>query len=185
MHRRAKEANATPYDILQDASLYPIEEILDAAEKASRPDAESISIGSDPMVTYWAIQQRIIRKDKSDGAVTFLSKQLKNPNPTVRTAAAEALARIGHEELAIPVFRALLLEEEPNLLLYVARSLAISFDDVKPLEDEIRRTRERMLAPPGSPRPWKDFNYCAFTTWALEWALIKSGLNKPEDFDLI
>ena len=66
----------------------------------------------------------------------------------------------------------------------MARAVAVAFDDVRPLEVEIRATRARMLAPPGSPRPWKDFVYSAFTTWALEWALIKSGLNRPEDFGL-
>ncbi len=184
MHRRATEAEVTPYEILQDPKQYPIERILQAAEQASLPGGPLMQAGDDPMVTYWAIQQRIIRGDHSGETTKFLKEQLKNANPTVRTTAAEALARSGHERLAIPVFRELLSEEEPNLLLYIARALAISLNDVRPLEREIRQTRQRMLAPPGSPRPWKDFMYSAFTTWALEWALIKSGLSTPDDFDL-
>ncbi len=136
------------------------------------------------MVTFWAIQQRIIRRDTSKRTVRFLGKQLRHTNLTVRATAAEALARIGRTEQAIPVFRELLQEEEPNLLLYIARSLAMSMKDVRPLEAEVRQARRRLLAPPGSPRPWKDFTYSAFTTWALEWVLIKSGLNTPEDFNL-
>lgn len=184
MHRRAAEAQATPYDILQDAQTYPLGDILNAAEQASVPDSPLLEAGSDPMITFWAIQQRIIRGDRSDAAVTFLNQQLRHTNPTVRATAAEALARIGQASRALPVFRGLLSEAEPNLLLYIARSLALSLDDVRPLEHEIRQTRQRMLAPPGSPRPWKDFCYAAFTTWALEWALIKSDLNTPDDFNL-
>ncbi|MBN1997207.1 sulfatase-like hydrolase/transferase [candidate division KSB1 bacterium] len=183
MHRRAIETNVTVYDILQDPEQYPIEVILNASEQASLPESRPISIGGDPIVTFWAIQQHIIQKDKSGKTVKFLQNQINHPNATVRTAAAEALARLGHEDMAIPIFRQLLNEKEPNMLLYVARSLAVSLKNIKPLEIEIRQTRQRMLAPPGSRRPWKDFNYSAFTTWALEWALIKSGLNTPEDFD--
>ncbi len=183
MHRRANAAGATPYDILQNDSTYPVEAILNAAERASLPGSASLSAGDDPMVTFWAIQQRIIQGDRSAPAVIFFKTQIRHDNPVVRTAAAEALARTGHEETAVPVFRRLLSETEPNVLLYVARSLAVSLQDAGPLEKEIRQTRKRMLAPPGSRRPWKDFNYSAFTTWALEWALIKSGLNTPADFE--
>ena len=185
MHRRANEVGKTPFDILQDDSSYPVRAIFEAAGQASKPESSLLPAGNDAMVTFWAIQQRIMRQENSKETVIFLEKQLKHKNPSVRTAAAEALVRIGHEEPAIPVFRDLLKAEEANLLLFVARSLAISFNDVRPLEKEVREARQRMLAPPGSSRPWKDFNYSAFTAWALEWALIKSGLNMPEDFDLL
>lgn len=184
MHRRAIVDDSTPYDILQNKQ-YDIKGVLAAAEQASLPGSVLIPASDDPLVTFWAIQQRIMRDDKSKETIAFLRSQLANKNPTVRTTAAETLARIGQGNLAVPAFKTLLSEREPNLLLYVARSVAISFDDVRPLEREVRQARERMLAPPGSKRPWKDFMYSAFTTWALEWALIKSGLNAPEDFDLL
>ncbi len=184
MHRRANAAGATVYDILQDRAQYPLRDILEAADQASRPNSDWLDAGDDPIITFWAIQQRIIRNAKSKKAVAFCSQFLDHENPMVRTAAAESLARMGHTDKAVPVYGELLKEEEPNLLLYVARSLALSFEDVRPLETEVRDARQRMLAPPGSKRPWKDFNYSAFTTWALEWALIKSGLNTPDDFGL-
>ena len=89
---------------------------------------------------------------------------------------------MGREDIAVPVFGMLLDETEPNLGLFVARSLAVSINDVRPIEAKIRSTRERYLAPPGSQRPWKDFLYSAFSTWALEWSLVKSGLNEFNDF---
>ena len=184
MHRRANELGMTPFEMLQDDKQYPIAKILHAAELASSPSAPDIEPGEHAVVSYWAIQQRIIRGDRDEAAVAFFTSQLTDRNPIVRTTAAEALARAGHEKLAAPVFKQLLRETEPNLLLYVARSLAVSFDDVTPLESEVRAAHKRMLSPPESPRRWKDFNYSAFTTWALEWSLIKSGKNTPEDFGL-
>lgn len=182
MHRRAIEAKVSQHTILSQDTTYPIERIHAAAEQASRPDGRLLSGGDDPALEFWAIQQRIIRKDSSDESLRFLKAKLDSENPTVRTTAAEALARLGHEDLAIPVFRRLLSSREPNLRLYVARSLALSFDNVEPLEKEVRAARQDMLAPPGSSRPWKDFVYSAFTSWALEWALVKSGLNEWSDF---
>ena len=182
MHRRAIEANVSQYTSLHDDASYPIERILDAADQASRPDGRLLSDGDDPALDFWAIQQRIIRKDRSKESHRFLRSRLESENPTVRATAAEALARLGSKELTVPVFRQLLSMKEPNLRLYVARSLAISFDNIKSLEKEVRAARQDMLAAPGSSRPWKDFVYSAFTAWALEWALVKSGLNKWSDF---
>ena len=182
MHRRALEAGVSQYEILIDNEHYPIEDIVTAAEAASRPDSDLLMGGADPILDFWAVQQRIIRGEANDEALGFLREKLASDNPTVRATSAEALARLGKTEWAIPVFRELLALEEPNLRLYVARSLAVSMTNAQALEAEIRATRQAMLAPPGSRRPWKDFVYSAFTSWALEWALVKSGLNEWDDF---
>ena len=182
MHRRSSAANAAQQSILTDDDTYPIASILAAADQASRPDSELLSGGSDPALDFWAIQQRIIRNDSSDASRDFLRTMLTSNTPIVRTAAAEALGRLGDKNAAVPVFRELLVMTEPNLRLFVARSLAISLDNCLPLEKEIRAARQEMLAPPGSSKPWKDFVYSAFTTWALEWALVKSGMNEWSDF---
>lgn len=180
MHRRANEAGKTPYDILQDNETYPIMEIIEAAEFASLPGIPMIAGGDDPMVNFWAVQQRIIRNDRSKESVRFLKKQLRSKNATLRTVAAEALVRFGHQEEANAVFVELLKSEEPNLFLYVARSVATAYDDVRPIEQAVRDAHKRTLSPPGSRRRFKNFNYAAFTMWALEWALIKSGLETAE-----
>lgn len=184
MHRRAAAAGLTPYEMARDSMLYPIEDVLTMAERASRgamPSAAAFR-NPDPAVRYWALMGDIIRGDHSEGAVARFMAGLSDKNLVVRTTAAEGLARLGRDAAALAVFRDLLKETEPNLALFVARSLADSLDDVRPIEAEIRAKRQSFLAPPGSPRPWKDFTYAAFTTWALEWALIKSGLNDYADF---
>lgn len=184
MHRRAIAAGLTPYEMARDPALYPVEEVLSAAEAASRgaPAPAEAFRHADPAIRYWALMGLIMKGERSDSAVARHLHALGDENPVVRTTAAEGLARLGRTEIALTAFRDLLKETEPNLALFVARSLADSVEDVRPLEAEIRQKRATFLASPGSPRPWKDFTYAAFTTWALEWALIKSGLNEYEDF---
>lgn len=185
MHRRAGAYNLTPYEMMQDTSLYPLGEILEIAEKASRGEILDGHVFNhkDPAIRYWGLMGNIISSRRDSRIEQQYIRSIADPNPMVRSTAAEGLGRIGREDAAIPVFRELLRENEPNLALFVARSLAISLDDSSLLEVEIRAAREKHLSEPGSPRPWKDFFYSAFTCWALEWALIKSGLNEYDDFD--
>jgi len=185
MHRRAKMAGMTPYEMMQDESRYPLEAILATAEAASEKGEFSPESADHPdsAVRYWNLMGAIISEKNGSQAVTLFKRGLDDENIVVRTTAAEGLARIGKTEFAAPVFRELLKETEPNTALFIARSLAISFDDASVLENDIRQARAQYLAPPGSRRPWKDFMYSAFTCWALEWALIKSGLNEYSDFN--
>lgn len=185
MHRRAQANHLTPYTLAQDENLYPLEPILNIADMASRRQGDGMEFytSTDPAIRYWALMAGIMSGEDNERMVSIFSKCLEDSNPVVRTTAAEGLARLDQPEKAIPVFRDLLNETEPNLGLFVARALALSLNDVRPLESEIRSVRQSYLAPPGSSRPWKDFLYSAFSTWALEWALIKSGLNHYEDFN--
>ena len=187
MHRRANENGITPYEMMQKNDSYPIEKIFAAAEKASKPgisQKEQIELynDKDASVRYWSVQSQIINNYRNSAAVELFKKALKDNNPTVRATAAEGIAKMGKPELAVEVFRELLKEKEPNLALYVSRCLAVSMKDVRPLEKEIRESLQGYLAPPGSKRKWKDFIYSAFSSWALEWALVKSGINTWDDF---
>ncbi len=184
LHRRAWAAGLTPFEMAQTDRLFPLTEILAAAEAASRGERPEGAAWAhaDPALRWWALQAAIIRGDRDAETRERFLLALKDPNPTVRATAAEGLARSGETAPALAAFRELLRETEPNLGLFVARSVAVALADVRPIEGEIRARRAALLAPPGSPRPWKDFTYAAFTCWALEWALIKSGLNRPEDF---
>ncbi|MCB1122087.1 MAG: sulfatase-like hydrolase/transferase [Verrucomicrobiae bacterium] len=185
MHRRAQAAGLKVYDMLQDDKLYPFQNVLNIAEMASMKHGDGLEFysSSDPAVRYWALMAAVMADKKTERMKEVLTKGLSDSNAVVRTTAAEGLARMGEVKKAIPVFRSLLHSEtEPNMGLFVARAVALSMDDARPLEKDIRETRATYLAPPGSPRPWKDFMYSAFSSWALEWALIKSGLNDYDDF---
>ncbi len=185
MHRRAVAAGMTPYEMMQVESLYPLRSILSVAEAATEKGAFSKRGANhvDPAVRYWNLIGAIISKEDGSEVEELFKKGLNDSNLVVRTTAAEGLARMGETESAIAAYRELLKEDEPNVALYIARSMALSLADSSALETEIRQARAQYLSPPGSKRPWKDFTYSAFTCWALEWALIKSGLNQYSDFN--
>lgn len=184
MHRRANASGLTPYEMLQDPDLYPIEEILTAAEAASRKGGfrKSGLEHEDPAIRYWNLMGAIISDKRGASIRSAFEQAMGDESAIVRTIAAEGMGRIGKGARAEDVFRELLQETEPNLFLFVSRAVGIGLEDPSPLEAEIREARQRCLAPPGSERPWKDFMYSAFTCWALEWALVKAGVNEWEDF---
>ena len=177
MLRRSQQQGIPPYTWLQDPAAYPLAAVLDAADAASRPDGPTLEASDEPILTWWALQQRIIRSDFSPAAIDFFAAQLESESPAVRLAAAEGLAKAGLPEPTLPVFREALASPEPWVPMHAARILAVSLDNVRPLEKEIRATLEAIQQGPAGPscRQWS-----VSTVQALDWALIKCGLEKFE-----
>ena len=48
-------------------------------------------------------------------------------------------------------------------------------EDARPLIPIMYQVLEKNLGEPNAPRRYKDFNFAAFTSWALEWALQELG----------
>lgn len=100
MHQRSK--GTTPYDLGHDASRYPLEQIMAAAELAAGRDADAtpelvkLLGNSESAVRYWGALGLLIREQ---AAVTAghdaLVAALGDGSPDVRIVAAEALARYG------------------------------------------------------------------------------------------
>ncbi len=100
MHLRA--GGGAPYDLGQDEGRYPLSEILEVAEIATRP---SISAGreltaalghSDSAVRYWGAVGLLIRGASAvEGALFELRRALGDGSTSVQVAAAEALGRYG------------------------------------------------------------------------------------------
>jgi len=60
--------------------------------------------------------------------------------------------------------------------LQAARSIQLVGEQAKPLIPVMYEVLDKNLGGPGSShRKYKDFNYAAFTSWALEWALQELG----------
>lgn len=180
MLRRSQQQGIAPHTWLQDPESYPLAAALDAADTASRPGSPLLPASSEPILTWWALQQRLIRSDFSPPAIAFFEAQLASESPAVRLAAAEALAKAGLADRALPVFREALAAPEPWVPMHAARLLAVSLDDVRPLENDIRgKLRALHEAPPGpSCRQWS-----VSTVQSLHWALIKSGLETFESLE--
>lgn len=179
MLRRSRQAGVAPFTWAQDSNSYPLIAALEAAAAASSPHAALLPASTEPILSYWAVQQRVIRSDRSAQALAFFKEHLACESPAVRLAAAEGLAKAGEGKSAIPVFLDGLTAEEPWVRVQAARSLAVSLspEDLRPLGPEMRKclkeTEERTERP--KCREW-----AVSTVQALHFALIKSGLETAE-----
>lgn len=102
MQRRSE--GTTPYELGHDNAKYPLDRVMAAAELASMLKPNSIGelrkllADGDSGVRYWAAMGLLMRGSKAvEESRTDLENSLTDTAPTVRVAAAEALARFGSE----------------------------------------------------------------------------------------
>ena len=101
MLRRANDS--TPYEIGHDDSRVPLEALLGAALRASAPETPVAALRDDLAsaeagVRWWAAMGCRMRGPEIVRALREpLASRLKDPNPSVRLAAAEALAVHGEQ----------------------------------------------------------------------------------------
>lgn len=102
MHTRAQ--GTTIYELAQSKDKYPLEKILDVADKASNLRMEETNFliksldDDDPAVRYWAALGLLMRKE--NGVVhgeQKLVKLLDDKSPNVRIASAYCLAQYGQD----------------------------------------------------------------------------------------
>ena len=89
--------------------------------------------------------------------------------------AAESLCIRGRHPRALEVLRKWVLDGRPWLALQAARSIQLIGPAARPLIPTLYEVLEKNLGTPDAKRKYKDFNYAAFTSWALEWALRELG----------
>jgi hypothetical protein len=65
--------------------------------------------------------------------------------------------------------------------LYAARTIQLIGDKSCPLVPTIYTVLEKNFGEPGATLKYKDFNFAAFTSWALEIALVNCGKEIPEN----
>lgn len=102
MHARSR--GATIYEMAHDDARYPLERILSAAELASAlsPDAlpqlRRLLGDADGAVRYWAAMGLLMRGAPAvEAARADLHRALLDASPSVRVAAAQALAQFGDD----------------------------------------------------------------------------------------
>lgn len=109
--------------MLRDPARYPMERILDAADKATRPDADSLPLliswmkDPDPAVRYWAAVGCSVRAGISGDAIEPLRLLVQDATPCVRIAAAEALCRNDDSAHGLPALVHELRGSEFNVLM--------------------------------------------------------------------
>ena len=121
-----RSRGSTPYEMAQDAKSYNLEKIMAAAETAGLQDpgrvADLVELLADPDsgVRYWAAVGCSALAEKAEPAVPRLERALRDESPSVRLAAAEALAKLGRAKAALPVLQEALGYKNLWVALYAA-----------------------------------------------------------------
>jgi hypothetical protein len=97
------------YDASRASGAFPLERAFDLAVLASNRDAANLpkliaalDDASEP-IRWWAAQGCTMLREKAAPAEAALRERLKDSSGAVQVAAAEALARIGKTDAALPV----------------------------------------------------------------------------------
>ncbi len=147
IHQRAE--GSTPWEAGHDGERYPMSRIMAAAELASSLDhgatrdlIEAFD-DSDAAVRYWAAMGLMMLGDRAvRQGHARLRNALEDEEPSVRIAAAEALARYGGTgdvHLAMPVLVALAdaVKQGPYVALMALNAIDRVGDRARPWADEI------------------------------------------------
>ncbi len=179
---RSRAAGVTPYELCQDEKAYDLERIRETAEMVGRAEVPVPRLlarldDEDSGVRYWAATALLARRAAGAKVEEALAVRLDDDSPSVRIAAARTLAEHSAEQRAeaLELLGTQILDPRPWVALEATRAAHDLGPKAEPLVPVLREVVERNRSAPGSPRPWKDFNYAAFTTWAAEAALENCG----------
>lgn len=144
-----RSGNASMYDYMRSASC-PFNELLDAAELATLPEAniaayKKLLKNKDSAIRYWGVTGLLIHKDKAKQAIAELKTALNDESSSVATLAAETMVELGEKGLANQAYLRIL--SDPNYKMpdrnFALNSIdAINFkspeivDSVKKLKEE-------------------------------------------------
>jgi hypothetical protein len=173
-----RSAGTTPYEMAQDVNRYDLVEILDAADMVGMASIDQLKTAlnhPDAGVRFWAITGCNADREAARQAIPELEALLDDSSPVNQVAAAEALCHIEVGEKALPVLEKWVTDERPWLALYAARTIQLIGDRSCPLTPVMYEVLEKNLGKPGARLRYKDFNFAAFTSWALEVALVNCG----------
>ena len=159
MHRRAGDTSI--YEFAHDRQRYPLERILDMAQRATFRDAEALDDlhaglkDADSGVRYWAVQGLWIRGQAAIAAAREdLRAALQDESPTVRILAARSLGEYGNPEdlrLALAVLAETAAPDANGAYASVLTLNAIDAlgDKAAALTDLLKTLPERDPAAPG------------------------------------
>jgi uncharacterized sulfatase len=134
MHTRAQ--GTTIYEMAHSKDKYPLEKILDVADRASnlRMDETNFLIKSldddDPAVRYWAALGLFMRKESGVAqGEQKLVKLLNDKSPTVRIASAYCLAQYGKDSQNAKALNTLKELSDPSKNGFFVSILALNVID--------------------------------------------------------
>lgn len=149
----------TIYDYAQ-SQAYPLERILDLADKASDRNAANLPAfltaldDPHPVVRYWAATGCLILGDKAGAAKTKLRARLDDEWLDVRVVAAEAVALLGEREAAAQAIARVLAKGNAHEVLAAQNALDFMWQaGTIPLAQAKELVRDTKFAEPGDRIP--------------------------------
>ncbi len=137
------------YDASRMPGAFPVERVFDLAVLASERDAANLTKLIDALddpneaMRWWAAQGCAMLGGKASPAEAALQKRLKDASGAVQVAAAEALARIGRIDVALPVLEHWVKNTEaPFFALQAANVLDHLGERAQPVLPTLKRLLE-------------------------------------------
>ncbi len=138
------------YEASRVPGAYPLERIFELANLASERNpanlAKLLAALADPSepMRWWAAQGCAMLREKATPAEAALRKRLNDDSGAVQVAAAEALARQGKADVALPVLeRWLRSTEHPAFALQAANVLDRLGETARPAESSMKQALAR------------------------------------------
>ena len=178
-----RSEGSTPYDYARRSGGYDPARILEAADMVGRVSENEILTkinDDDSGVRYWCVIGLMQFDKLNKNSIDALNGLLSDSSPAVQIAAAEALCRQVDSKKAVQVLGNWVKDDRPWLAMQAARSILLVGENARPLIPGMYKVLEKNRGTPGASLKYKDFNYAAFTSWSLEWALKELG----EDINL-
>lgn len=170
-HIRA--GDSTVYEVMQDKRKTDLPAIVAAAELVGSGDVKQIYSNlnhRDGGVRYWGAIAALALGRSDRMLMPSLAKCFRDESPSVQIAAAEAMCMMDQEVIALPVLQRNVEDNRPWVALYAARTLQLIGAKAKPLVPVMINVLNKNKGDAAGGR-YKDFNYAAFTSWALEVAI--------------
>lgn len=149
----SRSGGGAPYDLGRDDDRYPLAEIVETADLATRPGVPAVpemtaALGhADSAVRYWGAVGLLARGEPAVGVARLrLREALDDPSTSVQVTAAEALGRFGPEEDLAAVLDRLLSRANLDANDLFTSVLALNALDY--LDDRARNAVEAIRALP-------------------------------------
>ncbi len=145
------------YDASRQAGAYPLERVYDLAMVASSRDAAKLPTliqalaDENEAVRWWAAQGCTVLGNKAADAEKALRDRLNDDVLSVQVAAAEALAKQGHADAALPVLERVLTQNAaPFAALQAANVLDRMGEQARPLLSVMEKRLKKLPSGKGA-----------------------------------
>jgi N-sulfoglucosamine sulfohydrolase len=174
-----RSQHSSPYNYAHESGNFRAEQILAAAEQVGVSTETEIRKNlshDDSGVRYWGIIG-LMQFEKINGeSIDKLRTLLHDASASVQIAAAEALCGFGSAPEAIETLGKQVQDDRPWVALQAARSIQLVGEQARPLIPIMYEVLDKNLGGPNATHAkYQDFNFSAFTSWSLEWALQELG----------